>query len=78
MEEYNHQANTLTLVFHTKLKIVECICGKLLLAGHICEKDITKYGFINYILCDADNCDDCTDENLVRWLSDATAWVWRR
>ena len=65
MEEYNHQANTLTVVFHTKLKIVECTCGKMVHAEHICENDITRYGCMNYILCDGDNCKDCTDENLV-------------
>ena len=65
MEEYNNQANTLTVVFHTKLKIVECTCGKMVHAEHICENDITRYGCMNYILCDGDNCKDCTDENLV-------------
>ena len=65
MEEYNHQVDTLTVVFHTKLKIVECACGEMVHAEHICEKDITKYGVMNYILCDGDNCKECADENLV-------------
>ena len=40
MNEYNLQVDTLTVVFHTKLKIVECACGEMVCAEHLCNIDI--------------------------------------
>ena len=72
---YEYNPNTLTLVFHTKLKIVECVCGEMVSAEHLCDIDIKKYVFLNYILCQGDKCQKCTDENLLSIVDSSSVFT---
>ena len=65
MDSTNQKTKALALIFHTKLKIVECVCGNMVYKEHVCDKDITEKVVLNYTFCQGDQCFKCADELLI-------------